>query len=64
VVKQNFSEFELIVIRSQNELGTAVLLVLAWIAASDGSVDEREAKHYPKYLLPRSTVTRSSHYYA
>ena len=44
MVKQNFSEFELIVIRSQNELGTAVLLVLAWIAASDGSVDEREAK--------------------
>ncbi|MCT7653970.1 TerB family tellurite resistance protein [Oceanimonas sp. NS1] len=42
MVKQNFSEFELIVIRSQNKLGIAVLLVLAWIAASDGSVDERE----------------------
>lgn len=44
MVNQNFSEFELIVIQSQNELGTAVLLVLAWIAASDGSVDERELK--------------------
>jgi len=44
VVNQNFSEFELIVIRSQNELGTAVLLVLAWIAASDGSIDKSEAK--------------------
>lgn len=44
MAEQNFSEFELIVIRSQNELGTAVLLVLAWIAASDGSVDEGEAK--------------------
>lgn len=42
--EQNLSEFERIVIRSQNELGTAVLLVLAWIAVSDGSVDEKEAK--------------------
>lgn len=44
MAEPNFSEFELIVIRSQNELGTAVLLVLAWIAASDGSIDEKEAK--------------------
>lgn len=41
---QNFSEFELIIIRSQNEIGTAVLLVLAWIATCDGSIDEKEAK--------------------
>lgn len=41
---QTFSDFELIVVHSQNEVGTAVLLVLAWIAASDGSIDEKEAR--------------------
>lgn len=44
MVKQQFSEFELLIIRSNNEVGTAVLLVLAWIAASDGTIDEKEAK--------------------
>lgn len=44
MTEQNFSEFELMVVRSENELGTAVLLVLAWIAASDGSIDEKEAR--------------------
>ena len=44
MVNQNFSEFELIIIRSHNELGTAILLVLAWIAACDGTIDEKEAK--------------------
>lgn len=29
--------------RSENELGTSVLLILAWIAASDGTIDDSEA---------------------
>jgi DnaJ like chaperone protein len=37
-----FSEFELLLTRSGNPLGTAVLLILAWIAASDGEVDRAE----------------------
>lgn len=40
----NFTEFELLLIRSNNEVGTAVLLILAWVAASDGSIDENEEK--------------------
>ena len=39
-----FSEFERLIVRSQNELGTSVLLILGWIAASDGSVDRSEVK--------------------
>ncbi|MDA3921352.1 MAG: TerB family tellurite resistance protein [Salinisphaera sp.] len=39
-----FSEFELLLIRSGNQLGTSVLLLLVWIAASDGSIDDSEAK--------------------
>ena len=38
----NFTEFERIVIRSKNQFGEAVLLVLAWIAASDGDIDDKE----------------------
>jgi DnaJ like chaperone protein len=37
-----FSEFELLLARSGNPLGTAVLMILAWIAASDGEVDQAE----------------------
>ncbi len=40
----SLSEFELLLIRSGNEAGTAVLLLLSWIAASDGSVDEKEVQ--------------------
>jgi DnaJ like chaperone protein len=36
------SEFEVLLTRSSNPLGTSVLLVLAWIAASDGEVDAAE----------------------
>ena len=39
-----FTEFEQLILNSQNQLGTSILLVLSWIAASDGRVDETEAK--------------------
>lgn len=39
-----FSEFELLLLHSENEVGTSVLLILAWIAACDGTLDEAEAK--------------------
>jgi DnaJ like chaperone protein len=39
----HFSEFELLLLRSGNELGTSLLLILAWIAASDGMVDKSES---------------------
>jgi len=38
------SEFEQLLIRSQNELGTSVLLILLWIAASDGAIHPSEIK--------------------
>lgn len=41
---QNFSEFEQLILKSNNQLGTSILLILAWIAASDGNVDKTEAK--------------------
>jgi len=44
VQKIQFTEFEIILIDSENQLGTAILLVLVWIAASDGTIDEKEAK--------------------
>lgn len=36
------TEFEVLLARSNNPLGTSVLLVLAWIAASDGEVGAAE----------------------
>ncbi len=39
-----FSQFERLIIHGENELGTSVLLILAWIAASDGSINESEAR--------------------
>lgn len=42
--KTQFTEYETILVDSENQLGTAILLVLAWIAASDGTIDEKEAK--------------------
>ncbi|WP_161635171.1 TerB family tellurite resistance protein [Desulfovermiculus halophilus] len=42
--ERKFNEFEQIIIRSGNELGAAVLLILAWIAASDGTIDKKEIK--------------------
>ena len=37
-----FTPFELLLIRSHNELGTSVLLVLAWMAACDDTIHEAE----------------------
>ena len=39
----SLSEFELMLLHSGNEVGTSVLLILAWIAASDGTIDESES---------------------
>lgn len=39
-----FTPFEQLLVESRNELGTSVLLVLAWIAVSDGFVDASERK--------------------
>ena len=39
----NFSEFELLLVHTKNEVGTSLLLILAWIAASDGSIDKSES---------------------
>ena len=39
---RNLSQFELLLLCSENELGTSVLLMLAWIAVSDGSIDKSE----------------------
>jgi len=39
----NFSEFELLLVHTKNEVGTSLLLILAWIAASDGSIDRAES---------------------
>ena len=41
---QSFTEFEQLILKSNNQLGTSILLILAWIAASDGNVDKTEAK--------------------
>lgn len=39
-----FTEFEQLILNSKNQLGTSILLVLAWIASSDGHIDAQEAK--------------------
>lgn len=53
----NFSPFERLLLRSQNELGTSVLLILAWIAASDGSIEQSEASQ----LMQISEASRHGH---
>lgn len=42
--KVHFSEFEQILLKNSNRLGTSVLLLLAWIAQSDGHLDRDEIK--------------------
>lgn len=42
------SDFELLLFRSGNEVGAAVLLVYAWISASDGEVSDSEAERLAK----------------
>ena len=44
----HFTKFENLLLRSKNELGTSVLLILAWIATSDGTIDQAEAKRLSK----------------
>ena len=39
-----FSEFERLIMNRKNELDTFVLLILVWIAASDGTIHESEMK--------------------
>lgn len=39
-----FSEFERLMMGSENQLGTSILLILSWIASSDGKIDESESK--------------------
>ncbi|MBL8200350.1 MAG: DnaJ domain-containing protein [Chromatiales bacterium] len=39
---ERLTEFEVFLARSHNPLGTSVLLILAWIAASDGDIDTAE----------------------
>jgi DnaJ like chaperone protein len=39
-----FTEFERLILTSQNQVGTAVLLILSWIAACDGDMDEKERR--------------------
>ncbi len=39
-----FSEFERLIMNRKNELDTSVLLILVWIAASDGTIHESEMK--------------------
>lgn len=39
-----FTDFEQLILNSKNQLGTSILLVLAWIASSDGHIDAQEAK--------------------
>jgi DnaJ like chaperone protein len=42
--KPQFSQFEYLLLKNSNHLGTSILLLLAWIAASDGHIDENEAR--------------------
>lgn len=39
-----FSEFEILLLRSDNKVASAIFLILAWIAASDGNIDDSEAQ--------------------
>jgi len=39
------NDFEKLLLESENEVGTAIVLILAWMAASDGVIDESEAAH-------------------
>jgi DnaJ like chaperone protein len=38
------TEFEQLILQSNNQLGTSILLILSWIATCDGTVDKAEAK--------------------
>src|SRR5688572_22247161 len=46
-----FSKFELMLLTQRNPLGVCVLLVLGWIASSDGSLEPIEAEHLKKIAI-------------
>lgn len=52
-----FSQFERLIIHGENELGISVLLILAWIATSDGSINESEARQ----LAEISVASKQGH---
>jgi DnaJ-domain-containing protein 1 len=43
-----FSKFETLLLTQRNPLGVSVLLVLGWIASSDGPIEPSEAEHLRK----------------
>ena len=43
-----FSKFETLLLTQRNPLGVSVLLVLGWVASSDGPVEPSEAEHLKK----------------
>ena len=43
-----FSKFEVLLLTQRNPLGVSVLLVLGWMATSDGTIDPIEAEHLKK----------------
>jgi len=43
-----FSKFEVMLLTQRNPLGVCVLLVLGWIASSDGTIEPIEAEHLKK----------------
>lgn len=53
---QKFSLFESLLLQTKNELGLSIMLLLAWIAASDGVVDESEVKRI--FQIYNSTENR------
>lgn len=44
----SFSKFEALLLTQKNPLGVCVLLVLGWIASSDGTIESSEADHLKK----------------
>lgn len=44
VAKETFNPFEKVLLHSNNHVGAAVLLLLSWIAASDGEVEAAEMR--------------------
>src|SRR5690606_8384324 len=43
-IGDEFTEFELLLLKNNNSFGTSILLLLAWIAFSDNNIDENEFK--------------------
>ena len=46
-----FSKFEVMLLTQRNPLGVCVLLVLGWIASSDGTIEPIEADHLKKIAI-------------